>query len=422
MTVKEHEMTQRPLRAIAMALTVLAGAACGTSTLSAGPSGAPSPESTVFSSPTPTRTPAPTPDEGWRPVADQASVQGVQYQHVVWTGTRFVATGTALGDPGDVFLNSSDGLTWQRQPAATANAYPASLAAGPDGVVAVGRIDGRPASWFSQDGLAWTARADAFPVPTLGTDTIEVTAVVATDHGWLAVGREDPFCQTNCGLAPVRALVWTSIDGLHWTPVSDQASFSKAAMTAVARLDSGFVAVGIAGTHAAVWTSPHGMAWTRVPDSPLFHELPSADPSMSTTMAGITAAHGVVVAVGYEGNGGAHGPAARAWWSKDGLAWALADGDHFLSGGEIDVRLTSVTVTPDGFLAAGFSSGGCVGGLWASSDGRAWRCVGLDPAFAGFTSYAVAASTSVEVAVGLEAATNPTPAGLPGAVWRRTLP
>lgn len=415
-------MKQRALCATAMMLTMLAGASCGPSTPSEGPSRAPSPEPTVFSSPTPSSTPAPTRAEGWRPVPEQASVQGVQYQHVVWTGARFVASGVALDDAGGVFLDSSDGLTWNRQPTATANANPASLAAGPDGVVAVGRIGDRPATWFSPDGLAWTDRADAFPVPAVGTDTVEVTAVVATDHGWLAVGREDPFCQTNCGLAPVRALVWTSVDGLHWTRVPDQASFSMAAMTAVARLDPGSVAVGLEGIHAAARTSTDGMAWTRVPDSPLFNELPSSDPSMSTTMSGVTAAHGVVVAVGYEGNGGAHGPAARAWWSTDGLTWALADGDNFLSGGEIEVRLTSVTVAPDGFLAAGFSSGGCVGGLWTSSDGRAWRCVALDPAFAGFTNYAAAASTSVEVAVGLEVSTNPSPAGLPGAVWRRTLP
>lgn len=38
------------------------------------------------------------------------------------------------------------------------------------------------------------------------------------------------------------------------------------------------------------------------------------------------------------------------------------------------------------------------------------------------SAYAGAASSSVEVAVGLEASTNPLPAGLPGAVWRRTLP
>jgi hypothetical protein len=415
-------MTQRPLHAVAMVLIVLAGAACGTGAPSATPSSPPSPAPTALPSPTLAPTSAPTSADGWRLVPDQASVREVKYDHVVWTGARFVATGVALDGAGTMFLDSSDGLTWQRQPTATPNAYPVSLAAGPGGVVAVGTIDDRPATWFSPDGLAWTVRADAFPVSAVGTDTFQVTAVVATDAGWLAVGREDPFCQTNCGLAPVRAMVWTSSDGLDWARVPDQASLSGAAMTAVARLDSGFVAVGLAGVYAAVWTSTDGTSWSRVPDSPLFHELPSADPSLWTTMTGVAAGHGVVVAVGNEGNGGAHGPAARAWWSTDGLTWAPADGDHFLSGGEIDVRLTSVTVTPDGFLAAGFSTGGCLGGLWVSTDGRAWRCVALDPAFAGFRPSAAAASSSVEVAVGLEASTNPPPAGFPGAVWRRTLP
>jgi hypothetical protein len=79
-------------------------------------------------------------------------------------------------------------------------------------------------------------------------------------------------------------------------------------------------------------------------------------------------------------------------------------------------------VTPDGFLAAGVSTGGCLGGLWASSDGRGWRCVALDPAFTGFDASAVAASATVEIAAGHGAPTDPAPAGLPGAVWRRTLP
>jgi hypothetical protein len=414
-------------RRLALPAMVLVLAACS-ATPPRGSAGTPAaPPATVaatsapLASPNPSITATATIADGWRPVPEQASVQGVQFQSVVWTGTRFVATGLVLGGDG-AFLDSPDGLIWHLQASTQAKMYPAQLASGPRGVVAVGTIDNRPASWFSPDGLRWTVHADAFSVPAIGTDTVQVTAAVATNGGWLAGGREDPFCNMNCGLAPVRALAWTSSDGLHWSRIRDQASLGGAAMTGVARGGPGFVAVGLAGTHAAAWTSADGATWSRVPDAPLFHELPSADPSLWTTMSGVAAGPGGLVAVGYEGNGGAHGPAARAWWSTDGLTWSPADGEGFASGGEVDVRLGSVTPTSAGFLAVGISTGGCRPGIWASSDGRAWRCVASDPAFTGFGPYAAAASSSVEVAVGLTSVLDPSPNGLPGAVWRRTLP
>lgn len=377
-------------------------------------------QTTVPATPTPAVTSPATPStaDGWRPVPEQASVQGVQFQSVVWTGMRFVAMGLVLGG-GGAFLDSRGGLTWHLQTTCAGCSYPAHLASGPRGVVAVGAVDNRPASWFSPDGLRWTVHAGAFSMPAIGTDTFEVTAAVATKDGWLALGREDPACNMNCGLAPVRALAWTSSDGLHWSRVADQRSLGGAAMTGVTRGGPGFVAVGLAGRHAAAWTTADGATWSRVPDAPLFHELPSADPSLWTTMSAVAAGHGSVVAVGTEGNGGAHGPAARAWWSADGRTWVPAGGEGFASGGEIDVRIESVTPTSAGFLAVGVSTGACRPGLWASTDGRAWQCVASGPAFTGFRPYAAAASPSVEVAVGLTSVADPSPNGLPGAVWRR---
>jgi hypothetical protein len=358
---------------------------------------------------------------GWLAAPSQAAVDRVQYQDVVWTGTRFIATGRDLG-AGGVFLDSSDGRTWHRQAPVSASVLPMRLAAGPRGVIAVGLIDDRPATWTSADGLTWAATTAPFAMTKAGTDTISITGVSAAADGWIAVGREDPACNTNCGLEPVRALVWISGDGIHWTRVSDQASLAGAAMTAVARGGPGFVAVGLAGIRAAAWTSSDGAIWSRVPDAASFHELPGTDPALWTSMTGIAAGHAIIVGVGLDGNGGAHGPSGRAWWSADGTTWATADGEDFVSGGEIDVRLTSVAVTPEGYLAGGFSTGRCTGGLWASTDGRAWRCVARDGAFGGFSPYGVAASPSIEVAVGLALVPNPSPDGLPGAVWTRSVP
>ncbi len=411
-------MTQLLLPVVAIVSIVLTGAACGTATSSAVPSRSPAIEPTAQPSAATTITPAPTLADDWRPVPEQASVQGVQFHHVVWTGTRFVATGGALDGDG-AFLDSADGLVWHRQPGSTAAAFPDALAVGPTGVVAVGTIDDHPASWFSPDGLTWNVKADAFPMPHLGTDTASVTSVASTPAGWLAVGVQDPMCHVNCGLTPVRALVWTSSDGLQWVRVADQASFDGAGMSSVVEGGPGFVAAGSSAGHAAIWTSADGSTWSRVADDPMFHARHGTDPSYSTAVSGLATGHGLNVAVGMDAAaGGGEGGAVRAWWSADGRTWAEATGDRFQSG-----QVFSVATTPEGFLATGPSGEqSCLGGIWASSDGRDWSCVASDSMFAGFGPYAAAASSSCEVAVGLESLADPPPAGLPGAVWQRTLP
>jgi hypothetical protein len=420
-------MVDRGLAASAMTLIL---AAC-TSTSPTGPARTPAPPpgtlvapsaaeaSTVTPSARPTRTTTPTPRaDGWRPVPDQTTVQGIQFLHVIWTGRRFVATGLEF-DAGGVFLDSSDGITWHLQAGAYPEAGPGHLAVGSRGLVAVS-LGAYRASWFSTDGLAWTTRADPFPLPLIGSDTVEVTDVVATGDGWLAVGREDPPCQLDCGLAPVRAIVWTSSDGLHWTRVPDQPSLRHGAMTGVARMSSGFVAVGSVTGRAAAWTSTNGSTWTAVPDEATFQPLPGTGtgPEFWAEMSGVAVGHGVVVGVGGDGARGGGGGSARAWWSADGRSWTEATGDRFAGG-----QIFGVTATPEGFLATGPSGEqSCLGGIWASTDGRAWQCVASDPAFADFGPYAATASSSVEVAVGLKALANPPPAGLPGAVWWRPLP
>jgi hypothetical protein len=100
--------------------------------------------------------------------------------------------------------------------------------------------------------------------------------------------------------------------------------------------------------------------------------------------------------------------------SDDGRSWQRASGDRFRYG-----QLFGVTATPGGFLATGPSGDlSCLGGMWGSDDGHAWRCVASDPGFAGFAPYAAAASSSVEVAGGLGGGGSPTA----GAIWRRSLP
>src|SRR4051812_37372571 len=353
----------------------------------------------------------------WQPVPAQDAVARTQFQSVVWTGTRFVATGIALDGQGD-FLDSRDGMTWHRQGPAANDAFPSGIAAGPLGVVAVGTIGMRPASWASRDGTAWTPARDAFPSSAARGDTVSVSDVVASGQGWLAVGREDPPCNFDCGLAPVRALAWTSVDGLHWTPVAKQRSLLRSGMNGVAAGGPGFVAAGTASGRAVLWTSIDGRVWSRVPDAPMFRPRRGASGAWITGV-GVSTGHGVIVVVGWAFGVGPGGePAVVAWWSRDARTWRRARVARAAGG-----QVFSVASTPNGFLATGPSGGtSCLGGIWSSSDGATWTCVASDPAFTGFGPYAAAGSPSIEIAVGLTSADDDAPDGLPGAAWWRTTP
>lgn len=423
-------------RRLAFLLLGVALAGCGSTTPTPPPSPSASPlataspvataSATARPSPTLEPTPEPTPASpspsttanGWSAVPDQASVANTQFNDVVWTGTRFVAIGTDSAGNG-AFLESTDGLTWNHQTSAT-NGRLDDLAAGPNGVVAVGSLNDRPGSWFSADGVTWKFGSGRFQLPALGTDEVKVTSVVATADGWLAVGRRDATCNLDCGLEPLRAMVWTSHDGLTWARVADQASFAKAGMTGVTRLGSKYVAVGLAVKRAVMWTSPDGSTWTRVPDAPMFHPRTNG-PDATIQVTGVSAGHGVVVAIGMDSATFCQdvcGRSVRAWWSTDGRTWTKGTGDRFLEG-----QAFSVNATPSGFIATGPSgSDSCLGGIWASTDGRAWACVASDPGFEGFGPYAAAGSPGTEVVVGLGNGSEPTDAGEPGAIWWRPVP
>src|SRR4051794_12384906 len=354
---------------------------------------------------------------GWHPVPAQDAVATTQFQSVVWTGSRFVATGMSLDGHGD-FLDSADGLTWHRQDPPEDDAFPTRIAAGPLGVVAVGTIGVRPASWTSRDGLAWIPARDAFPSSAAAGDTVTVSDVVATGQGWLAVGREDPACNLDCGLAPVRALAWTSGDGLHWNPVAKQRPLLRSGMNGVAAGGPGFVAAGTAGGRAVLWTSTDGEAWSRVPDAPMFRPRRGASDA-SMTGVGVASGGGVVVVMGSAFGVGPGGePAVVAWWSHDARTWMPARVDRGAGA-----QVFSVASTPRGLLATRPSpQASCLGGIWSSSDGASWSCEASAPAFTGFGPYAAAASPSIEIAVGLTSADADAPGGLPGAAWWRTTP
>jgi hypothetical protein len=412
-------MRPRFVSLVLVACLVLGGCAGGTPPAASIPSlGTGSPTNTLASADL-SPSPSPSPTRAWRHVPEQTAVNGTGFDDVIWTGTRFVASGR-VPDGGGVILDSPDGLTWHSQPLAAPGGARVSLAAGPSGVVAVGGSDAdHLASWFSPDGRSWQVTVDAFGSPA-GTDSLTVTDVVAGNGLWVAVGREDPACNHSCGLAPVRARVWTSADGREWRPVDGEAALAGGAISSVTVGGPGFAAVGTIGTSAAVWLSADGSTWSAAPDSAVFHAQPGADPALWTEMTSVAASAGILVAVGTDGNGGGHGPAARAWRSVDGIAWTEAVGERFegFTSGQDAV----VARMREGFMAAfPVPDATCPSGLWGSAEGSAWTCASSDASFTGFVPVRVAESATAQVVVGTTT-TDAIVDGPPGAIWIRDLP
>ena len=357
----------------------------------------------------------PAPSGAWRPAPTQASLTGTQLQDVVWTGSRFEAVGGAS------FLDSVDGRTWRSATVGATNGDVSRIASGPGGLVVIGTVEGYAASWASTDAIHWSWHSRNFPTSLARGDVFRVTDVVATATGWLAVGREDPACNFNCGLSPVRGLAWISSDGLTWTRVTGQIAFDGGGIEAVDATDSGFVAVGGAGGHAAIWSSPDGLSWSRVADDPVFAPPSGAGGDSVVEAIGVAVGHGAIVAVGQAFDAGPGGaPVVMAWRSVDGASWTAAS-----VAGATGGQVFSVAATVSRFLATGPSGdGSCLGGIWASSDGAGWACEATDQAFAGFGPYAAAGSPTIEVAVGLTSVgwDDSSGQGLPGAAWWRPAP
>ena len=348
---------------------------------------------------------APTSAPTWTEVPRDSAMAFAQLEDIVWTGTQFVASGQ------NALLDSADGISWRLHRIANSDASPVALASGPRGVIAVA---GTTPVWLSTDGSSWktirTAIVNERASPVGFEETVR--AVVSTDSGWLAVGRQDPVCQIDCFLDPTVARVWTSTDATTWKPIH-AANFDGAGMNAVTRLGSGFVAGGLAAGRAVIWTSSDGVTWDRVADDPMFHPSAAATESPWIHVTGVAANNGVVVAIGMEGPTGDDGGASvRAWWSDDGRTWSAATGDRFAGG-----QAFAVASTPSGFIATGPSGpDSCEGGIWESANGRAWTC-SSGPRFAHFSAYAAAASPSALVAVGFD----DVPDSNPGAVWIKSL-
>jgi hypothetical protein len=379
---------------------------------------------TPSSSPSPSGEPTSgTSGTGWQRAADQPGLTDVQLAQVVWTGQRFLAAGT-LFDGSAGILDSTDGQTWHKQAPFGQQSSVVQLISSPNGVLAVGAFGANARSWSSKDGLSWTAAPFTAGLRPAKDRMLRMNGAVRTPTGWLAVGEEDTPCSVGCEENPrlwVRAVVWTSKDGLSWSQEPASTALTHAAMTDIVPGGPGYVAVGGApdrptvfdgSAHAVVWTSADGRRWARVPDVPLFHAPTGTDQTFGTWMAAVAPGSGGLVAVGTVGTQAGTG-SALAWWSADGRTWSRGTSTTFLDG-----QLLSVAAVPGGFLAAGPSGpDSCLGGTWSSKDGTSWTCVATDPGFTDFAASAAAGSATIDVVVGVAASVAPD-----SIVWTRALP
>lgn len=245
---------------------------------------------------------------------------------------------------------SVDGLRWTRaphQPAFEAARYQVmnGIASGGPGFVAVGWAEydhatdrANAAVWISEDGRRWQRIPnddDVFGVAG-AEGMLDVTSVPT---GVVAVGRDGP-----------NATVWTSPDAVTWSRIAHDESLFGGGQTiwSVAVGGPGLIGVGYGNSisggdeqeGAIVWTSVDGVHWTRIP-------LPEAPSTLFHAIAGdrrSLVAAGSVNTNDFE---------AAVWTSEDGRQWISARDNERVFGGPGNQVINGVAIGSSRAVAVG---------------------------------------------------------------------
>lgn len=207
-----------------------------------------------------------------------------------------------------MLLHSPDGRTWSRLdlPPAFDHAIFSAVSAIPGGFLIVGRDGepdnpgsggvglqfgmGRPAAWFSPDGLTWTA------------SEVEGTAVPGGRLDQVAVGSAGLFAEgvdsADSGRGPASG--WVSTDGRTWRLLGEMGQAFPPG-TSLSSDGQHIVLLGSAPENAAAgtlagWVSADGATWTRLKFTGAVAGLPTGSPSEGMTLEQAwTAPSGVLV-------------------------------------------------------------------------------------------------------------------------------
>jgi hypothetical protein len=179
-------------------------------------------------------------------------------------GTTILALGV---DPsgGTAMLRSDDGAPWTSGPLPAERAIVRSLVAAADGFIAVGRDGqpdrgagvgapgvGRPAAWWSADGLAWSA----LPVEGVDAPGAQLTQTFRVADGFFAIGSDT----TDSSLSARSPLLWTSTDARAWSLLGLPSHWGRAG----ANGQQAIVFAYGPTTVPEVWASRDGRRWSAV--------------------------------------------------------------------------------------------------------------------------------------------------------------
>ena len=297
---------------------------------------------------------------GWSLVpVEGETLAGATIRSVIRTGNGLVAAG--LQDT-NLVIPGATGATSTTAPAAAGGL--------------------RPGVWLSEDGVAWTRVP---PSAFTGEGVGGINDVAEGESGLVAVG------QVGCA-----ATVWVSEDELSlWFQVPyDESVFAGSLGTGaggacswfdrVVAGPSGFVALGggfgsgeSISISPRLWTSPDGLSWT-----PLTQEEAGFGDRFLQISHLVSGGAGWVAFGGsctetpqevlelFESEESVPNCPVAIWTSSDGAIWEEVPHDEDVFG-DTTTRIRSVTQSPNGFIAAGTTVDGVT--IWSSVDGRVWQ-------------------------------------------------
>jgi hypothetical protein len=269
----------------------------------------------------------------WEPVMDHPEFAGFEPAGITVSGGRATVWGEL--DTNRAVLQSPDLGSW--------TLVDLSTASNPGRMVGIAEVGDRPIvlyhnGWTAVPGATGRWGSRELPDDLRGLNGVEpmLDGLIAGGPGLIAFGAREALTPSGRTIVPA---IWTSSDGLTWTPAELGVRSRGGGIEAVAAGPNGFVAVGRLNAnpaYAASWISHDGMSWRRV-------ELGGG---------GLPAAWTAVVAGGSHASGFVASATddpllGGLWWSGDGLAWCRTD----------PLPARSMAVTPAGLLATAWVRG-----------------------------------------------------------------
>jgi len=248
-------------------------------------------------------------------------------------------------DPQPIAIwTSADGRSWHGRaaPAVFKGATIAAVAAGPDGIVAVGDTGwDHPAAWFSTDGRSWSRER----LPAAMFRHAVFYGLTAVRGRWVLTGMTDPSKPQCCAggtSKDIKAAAWFSAEGRSWSRASVESPAEEAIGLAFA--GSGGLA---SGGFDRNWLSADGSSWLSGPTDPDFGPVASDGDRI----------------IGYS-QGDDDG--LELWVSTDGRSWqVLAD------AGDASAKPSWGAPNAYFLLRAGLAIVGRDGSLWLATPTRA---------------------------------------------------